>query len=121
MNFKFINYFKRISSEMTKTADTETKENQSKTNRTKEESNALLYKDLPRIILLVILYSFQGLTFGFFMSTINIEFKKYLTYTELGVLSYCSMPFSFKLLWAPLIDKYYYKSFGKRKSWVVPT
>ena len=102
------------------TSETEAKKKGAKPERTRAESNALLLKDAPRIMLLVILYSFQGLTFGFFMSTIQIVFKKYLSYTELGVLSWCSMPFSLKLLWAPLIEKYYSKSFGKRKSWIVP-
>ena len=105
---------------MVKTTESKSKELKKDKAQTEADSNALLYQDLPRIILLVILYSFQGLTFGFFESTVQIVFKKYLTYSELGVLSWCSVPFSLKLLWAPLIEKYYSKSFGKRKSWIVP-
>ena len=43
---------------MVKTEEKENKDAQSKTPRTKEETRALFMKDLPRIILLVMLYSF---------------------------------------------------------------
>ena len=33
----------------------------------------------------------------------------------------CTMPYSFKVFWAPLVELYYFESIGKRKSWVVPT
>ncbi len=32
-----------------------------------------------------------------------------------------TMPYSFKVFWAPLIELYYFQAIGKRKSWVVPT
>jgi PAT family acetyl-CoA transporter-like MFS transporter 1 len=32
-----------------------------------------------------------------------------------------SYPFSLKMLWAPLVDSIYIQSFGRRKSWLVPT
>lgn len=31
-----------------------------------------------------------------------------------------SWPYSLKLLWAPIVDAVYVKSFGKRKSWIIP-
>lgn len=30
------------------------------------------------------------------------------------------LPWAFKFLWAPLLDRYYNLKFGKRKSWLVP-
>ena len=73
------------------------------------------------MILLVILYSFQGLPLGFFLSTVPVLFKKYLTYSEIGVIMMCTMPFSFKVLWSPFVEFYHIKSMGKRKSWIIPT
>lgn len=32
----------------------------------------------------------------------------------------CTMPYSFKVLWAPFVELYYLPFLGKRKSWVVP-
>ena len=45
------------------------------------EKSKMFYKELPKMILLVILYSFQGLPLGFFLSSVPIIFKKYLTYS----------------------------------------
>ena len=33
----------------------------------------------------------------------------------------CTMPYSFKVFWAPIIELYYIPRFGKRKTWIVPT
>jgi len=34
--------------------------------------------------------------------------------------SLVTWPFSLKLLWAPIVDTFYSKRFGRRKSWLVP-
>jgi MFS transporter, PAT family, solute carrier family 33 (acetyl-CoA transportor), member 1 len=52
---------------------------------------------------------------------VPVIFKKYLTYSELGVMMMCTAPFSFKVFWSPLVEFYYSEKFGKRKSWIVPT
>ena len=85
-------------------------------------SNTTVFrKDLPKIILLVVLYALQGLAFGFFLMSVPVLFKKYLSYSELGVIMMCTAPFSFKVFWSPLVEFYYFESFGKRKSWIVPS
>lgn len=38
----------------------------------------------------------------------------------MGDLSLIPYPFTFKLLTAPLIDTYYIKSFGRRKTYIIP-
>jgi hypothetical protein len=92
------------------------------TAKTKESERALLIKDLPKLLLLVALYMLQGLSLGFFLMGFPVVFKKYLSYSELGVIMMCTMPFSFKLLWSPLVEFYHLRSLGgKRKSWVIPT
>ena len=40
----------------------------------------LFLQDLPRMILLSVLYAFQGLPIGLFLSTVPILFKKYMSY-----------------------------------------
>ena len=86
-----------------------------------EENRRLFIKEIPKMILLVILYSFQGLPLGFFLSTVPILFKKYLTYNEIGVIMMCTLPFSFKVLWSPFVEFYHFESVGKRRSWIIPT
>lgn len=55
------------------------------------------------------------------MSSVPVIFKKYLSYTEIGVLMMCTVPFSLKVLWSPIVEFYTYEPFGKRKSWIIPT
>ena len=86
-----------------------------------DEKYKMFFKELPKMILLVILYSFQGLPLGFFLSSVPIIFKKYLTYSQIGEIMLCTMPFSFKVLWSPFVEFYHFKSIGKRKSWIIPT
>ena len=87
----------------------------------KLSDSQLLIQDLPGLILLVILYTFQGLPMGLFLNTVPMLFKKYLTYQEIGVVMLCTMPFSFKVFWSPIVELYSLPMCGKRKSWVVPS
>ena len=41
------------------------------------------------------------------------------SYTQIGIFSIALYPYSFKLLWSPLVDSLYTPAFGRRKSWVV--
>lgn len=72
------------------------------------------------MILLMVLYGFQGLPMGLFLKSVPLLFKQYLTYSELGVIMMATMPYSFKVFWAPIVELYYFQALGKRKSWVVP-
>jgi len=42
------------------------------------------------------------------------------SYTQLGVFSIATYPYSFKLFWSPIVDTIYSGSYGRRKSWIVP-
>ena len=87
---------------------------------TEAEKKQMFAKELHKMVLLVILYSFQGLPLGFFMSSVPIIFKKYLTYAQIGEIALCTLPFSFKVLWSPFVEFYHFKSIGKRRSWIIP-
>jgi PAT family acetyl-CoA transporter-like MFS transporter 1 len=43
-----------------------------------------------------------------------------MSYTKIGIFSLAAYPYSFKLLWSPLVDTYYVKRIGRRKSWILP-
>ena len=58
---------------------------------------------------------------GFFLSSVPIIFKKYLTYSQVGEIMLCTAPFSFKVLWSPFVEFYYFERVGKRRSWIIPT
>ena len=72
------------------------------------------------MILLIVLYAMQGVPFGIAISTLPLILKKYLTYSEIGIISLSSLPFSTKFLFCPIVETNYFKKLGKRKSWIVP-
>jgi PAT family acetyl-CoA transporter-like MFS transporter 1 len=43
-----------------------------------------------------------------------------VSYEGLSLFSLVSIPFSLKLLWAPLVDSCYFKRLGRRKTWIIP-
>jgi PAT family acetyl-CoA transporter-like MFS transporter 1 len=43
-----------------------------------------------------------------------------MSYTQIGVFTLAAYPYSFKLLWAPVVDSFYFRALGRRRSWIVP-
>ena len=78
------------------------------------------WEDKKSIMLLLILYTLQGIPLGL-SGSIPIMMKEYgASYQSLSMFSLVSLPFSLKLLWAPLVDSLYIKSIGRRKTWLIP-
>ncbi|XP_053161584.1 acetyl-coenzyme A transporter 1 [Hemicordylus capensis] len=77
--------------------------------------------ELGNILLLLFLYVLQGIPLGLAGSIPLILQSKNVSYTDQAFFSFVFWPFSLKLLWAPMVDAVYFKSFGRRKSWLVPT
>jgi len=47
--------------------------------------------------------------------------KKYkMSYSQIGVFSLASYPYSLKLLWSPMVDAVWSPKVGRRKSWIMP-
>ena len=38
--------------------------------------------------------------------------------TEIGFLTVASLPYTLKFLWAPLLERFYFELFGRRRSWM---
>ncbi|EAN30993.2 Acetyl-coenzyme A transporter 1 family protein [Theileria parva strain Muguga] len=76
-------------------------------------------RDIGSIFLLVLLYILQGIPIGI-QNTIPIMLNNRVSYSKIAILSLVTFPFSIKLLWAPILDFFYIKKIGKRKSWIVP-
>ena len=76
--------------------------------------------DFGSIALLLLLYVLQGVPMGISASVSFILQEKGATLSEQGIFSLASWPFSFKVLWAPLVDTYYVRSMGQRRSWILP-
>jgi len=77
-------------------------------------------RDKRAITLLIILYLIQGFPLGLALGSIPFILREHLSYSELAVFSLSSYPYSFKLLWSPIVDSLFIRSLGRRKSWIIP-
>jgi PAT family acetyl-CoA transporter-like MFS transporter 1 len=77
-------------------------------------------KDKKNFLLLVLLYFLQGLPMGLAMGSVPVLLKKHVSYTEMGVFSLASYPYSLKLFWSPIVDSVWSMRVGRRKSWILP-
>ena len=79
-----------------------------------------LRKDRNNIATLLLLYVVQGIPLGLAASVPMVLQAKMIGYRQQAMFSLVTWPFSIKLLWAPIVDSLYSRSFGRRKSWLVP-
>lgn len=89
----------------------------------KRSSNKLARHDLPQFFLLVALYFVQGIPVGLAFGTIPFLLKsmaKETSFTSLGIFSMATYPYSLKILWSPIVDSFYSKKIGRRRTWIIP-
>ena len=79
-----------------------------------------LRKDRSNIAALLLLYVLQGVPIGLGASIPMVLQSKMIGYRQQAMFSLVTWPFSIKLLWAPVVDSMYSRTFGRRKSWLVP-
>lgn len=76
-----------------------------------------------RIVVLCAMYVAQGLPWGFMVTAIVAyltDTDKTITDTEIGALTAMTLlPWTFKLVWAPLIDSVTIRSMGRRRPWII--
>ncbi|KAH8101372.1 MFS general substrate transporter [Cristinia sonorae] len=77
-------------------------------------------KDKRSMVLLVILYLIQGFPLGLALGSLPFLLREHLSYSQLAIFSLSSYPYSLKLLWSPIVDSFFFRSFGRRKSWILP-
>lgn len=84
------------------------------------KSRSPLREEPGALLLLTLLYAIQGVPLGLSMGSMPFLLRSSMSYTAVGLFSLASYPYSFKLLWSPIVDSLYAQSFGRRKSWIVP-
>jgi MFS family permease len=76
---------------------------------------------LARLGLLASLYFAQGLPFGFFNQALPAMMRQQgMSLAGIGLLGWLALPWAGKAFWAPLVDRYAWPGWGRRKSWIVP-
>lgn len=83
------------------------------------------FLDLPRhdqrnFGILVLLYFLQGVPLGLATGSVPFLLKNHMSYSEIGVFSLASYPYSLKLFWSPIVDAVWNPKVGRRKSWILP-
>lgn len=89
-------------------------------NNVQPSSSHNVGKDFHNILFLMFLYLLQGVPIGLTGSLPFILSSRKVSYADQGTFSFAFWPFSMKLLWAPIVDSVFFKSIGRRKSWLIP-
>lgn len=77
-------------------------------------------QDKRNFLLLVLLYFLQGIPMGLASGSVPFLLKEHLSYSQIGVFTLASYPYSLKLLWSPIVDAIWSPKLGRRKSWILP-
>ena len=77
--------------------------------------------DRANIAILFFLYLLQGIPLGLTAAIPMLLQNRGASYKQQAEFSFAQWPFSLKLLWAPIVDAWYCSTFGRRKSWLIPT
>jgi MFS family permease len=78
-------------------------------------------RPIGRLGVLWTLYFVQGLPFGFQATALPVYLRaEGMSLQGVGLATALSLPWSLKILWAPLVDRYGGGRFGRRKSWILP-
>ncbi|XP_030751812.1 acetyl-coenzyme A transporter 1 [Sitophilus oryzae] len=85
------------------------------------ESRSNIKGDEWNIVLLLFLYTLQGIPLGLSSAIPMILQNRGVSYKQQAEFSFVYWPFSLKLLWAPLVDAFFSAKLGRRKSWLIPT
>ncbi len=73
-----------------------------------------------RILVVIVLYILQGATLGI-VGIAPLYLASFgATWKQQSILSFVMYPFTLKLLWAPLIDVFYIRWLGRRRTWLLP-
>lgn len=83
-------------------------------------ATGLTDKDKKAMVLLVALYLLQGIPVGLAFGSIPYLLRSKLSYSQIGIFTLCTYPYSLKLLWSPIVDSVFSTKLGRRKSWIVP-
>ena len=83
---------------------------------------SLIESKRQRILTLCGLYVAQGVPWGFMLITLPayLSYKYHVGVHEIGRISAIILvPWSFKLIWAPIMDTFTIRSMGRRRAWII--
>jgi MFS transporter, PAT family, beta-lactamase induction signal transducer AmpG len=67
-----------------------------------------------KLLWISLFYFAQGMPFGIFLDVLPVYFRDHgVSLTDIGLMWYLTLPWTLKVLWAPLLDRY-----AERRTWV---
>ncbi|HPK45632.1 MAG TPA: MFS transporter, partial [Spirochaetota bacterium] len=80
----------------------------------------MLNKRMYSFSLLLLLYLSQGIPFGFQVTALPVLLRQSgISLTIIGFSSILALPWMLKIVWAPMVDRFWFKKVGRRKSWLI--
>lgn len=74
-----------------------------------------------KLFILSALYFVQGLPYGFQAIALPAYLREAgMSLTGIGLAGALSLPWVFKVVWGPAVDRYGSQRFGRRRSWILP-
>lgn len=74
-----------------------------------------------QLAVLFALYFVQGLPFGFQAGALPVYLREAgVSLTAIGLAGALALPWTGKILWAPLVDRWWWPRLGRRRSWILP-
>lgn len=74
-----------------------------------------------KLFVLSTLYFVQGLPFGFQATALPVYLRQEgMSLEGIGLASALALPWMFKFIWGPWVDRYGSPRFGRRRSWILP-
>ncbi|MBA2540391.1 MAG: MFS transporter [Deltaproteobacteria bacterium] len=82
---------------------------------------AIAERKILRLTVMTALYVAQGIPYGFITVTLAAYLAKHgATEGDIGDLTaFAMLPWSFKWLWAPLVDRFSHSRMGRRRPWII--
>ncbi len=83
--------------------------------------NKANFKKIYTLSLLLFLYMSQGLPFGFQVTALPVYLRESgISLTIIGYSTSLALPWLLKALWAPLLDSFWSRRLGRRRTWIIP-
>lgn len=80
-----------------------------------------LLKHRQLVITLGLLYLAQGIPMGIAMDALPTLLRQEgSALSAIAFIPLVGLPWVLKFLWAPVVDNYWFKSLGRRRSWIIP-
>ena len=74
-----------------------------------------------KLFVLSVLYFVQGLPYGFQATALPVYLRQEGVSLEgIGLASALALPWMFKFIWGPWVDRFGSERFGRRRSWILP-